>query len=78
MRTTTSSVPIVVALLTALAAGCGGGDGNEAADRTNTGRSSACDLDHVAKQIESQKGIAAWEYPGLPFDARKAAGKTIF
>jgi ribose transport system substrate-binding protein len=32
----------------------------------------------VAKQIDDHKGIADWAYPGDPFDAKKAAGKTIF
>jgi ribose transport system substrate-binding protein len=69
---------IVVAMLTALAAGCGGNDGNQAADRKTTGSSGACDLDYVTKQIDDHKGIADWAYPGDPFDAKKAAGKTIF
>jgi ribose transport system substrate-binding protein len=32
----------------------------------------------VTKQIDGHKGIAGWTYPGDPFDAKKAAGKTIF
>jgi ribose transport system substrate-binding protein len=67
---------IVVVLLAALAAGCGGGGGKTAA-RT-TGASSSCDLDYVTKQLDDHKGIAVWAYPGDPFDAKKAAGKTIF
>src|SRR4051812_21286436 len=66
---------IVVAML---AAGCGGGAGNKAAGGASTGTSSACDLDRVTKQIEDHEGIAAWAYPGRPFDASKAAGKTVF
>jgi ribose transport system substrate-binding protein len=69
---------IVVAVLSALAAGCGGNDGNEAADGTTTRTSSACDLDYVTKQIDDHEGIPGWAYPGDPFDAKKAAGKTIF
>jgi ribose transport system substrate-binding protein len=69
---------IVVAALGAVAAGCGGGDGNEAADGTNAGISNACDLGYVTKQIDDHKGIADWKYPGDPFDAKKAAGETIF
>jgi ribose transport system substrate-binding protein len=71
---------IFVALITvaALAAGCGGGAGNKAARRTATSTSSACDLDYVTKQIKDHTGIADWAYPGDPFDAKKAAGKTIF
>jgi ribose transport system substrate-binding protein len=70
----TFALLIVVAMLTGLAAGCGGNDGN----KTTTGTSSACDLDYVTKQIDDRKGVADWVYPGDPFDARKAAGKTIF
>jgi ribose transport system substrate-binding protein len=69
---------IVVAMLAALTAGCVGGDGKKAADGTATGTSRACSLDHVTKQIDDHKGIADWAYPGDPFDAKKAAGKTIF
>jgi len=69
---------MLVGVLTVLAAGCGGDDGNDAAGGTTAGTSSACDLDYVTKQIEDHKGIADWEYPGEPFDAKKAAGKTIF
>ncbi len=65
---------IVVAMLAALAAGCGGSDGNKAA----RGTSSACDLGHVTKQIDDHTGIADWVYPGRPFDAKQAAGTTIF
>jgi ribose transport system substrate-binding protein len=74
----TFALLIVVATLTALAASCGGVDGNEAADGTTRGTSSACDLHYVTKQIDDHKGIADWAYPGDPFDAKKAAGKTIF
>jgi ribose transport system substrate-binding protein len=69
---------IAVAMLTALAAGCGGGAGNKAAGGTTTGNSNACHLDYVTKQINDHEGIADWAYPGDPFDAKKAAGKTIF
>jgi ribose transport system substrate-binding protein len=69
---------IVVAMPTALAAGCSGVDGNKAADGTTRGTSRACDLHYVTKQIDDHKGIAHWAYPGDPFDAKKAAGKTIF
>ena len=68
----------VVALLSALAAGCDGVDGNEAADGTTPGTPGACDLHHVTKQIDDHKGTPDWAYPGNPFDAKKAAGKTIF
>jgi ribose transport system substrate-binding protein len=69
---------IVVAMLIALAPGCGGGDGNKAANGSTTRSSGACDLNYVTKQIDDHKGIPAWAYPGRPFDARKAAGKTVF
>jgi ribose transport system substrate-binding protein len=69
---------IVGGMLAALSAGCGGNGGNETADGTTTSTSGACDLDYVAKQIAAHKGIADWKYPGDPFDAKKAAGKTIF
>jgi ribose transport system substrate-binding protein len=68
----TFGVSIVVAVLTALAAGCGGNDGS------TTGTSTTCDLRYVTKQIDDHKGTAEWAYPGEPFDAKKAAGKTIF
>jgi ribose transport system substrate-binding protein len=71
-RAFTFALWIVAAVLTALAAGCGGNDG------TTARSSSACDLGYVTKQIDSHKQIAAWAYPGNPFDAKKAAGKTIF
>jgi ribose transport system substrate-binding protein len=77
-RTFTFALLTVVALLSALAAGCDGVDGNETADGTTPGTSRACDLQHVTKQIDDHKGIADWAYPGRPFDAKKAAGKTIF
>jgi ribose transport system substrate-binding protein len=75
MRSTIVAWLIVVVLLAALAAGCGGGGGKRASTK---GVSSSCDLDYVTKQIDDHKGIAAWAYPGDPFDAKKAAGKTIF
>jgi ribose transport system substrate-binding protein len=74
----TFALLIVVAMLTALAAGCGGVDRKGGADGTTTGTSSACNLQYVTKQIDDHKGIAGWAYPGKPFDAKKAAGKTIF
>ena len=77
-RAFTFTLLIVVAMLTALAASCGGVDGNEAADGTARGTSSACDLHYVTKQIDDHKGIADWAYSGDPFGAKKAAGKTIF
>jgi ribose transport system substrate-binding protein len=61
-----------VAALAAVAAVCAGGAANEAA------AASACNLAHVTRQIDDHKGIAAWKYPGRPFAAKKAAGKTIF
>jgi ribose transport system substrate-binding protein len=67
-----------VAIVVALAAGCGGNPGNNAADGTTTGGSRTCDLGYVTKQIDAHQGIAGWAYPGDPFDARKATGKTIF
>jgi ribose transport system substrate-binding protein len=69
---------LLIVMLTALAACYGGVDGNEAADGTTRGTSSVCDLHYVTKQIDDHKGIADWAYPGGPFDAKKAAGKTIF
>jgi ribose transport system substrate-binding protein len=77
-RTFTFALLIVVAMLTALAAGCGGVAGNKAADGTSTGTSSGCDLHYVTKQIDDHKRIANWAYPGKPFEAKKAVGKTIF
>jgi ribose transport system substrate-binding protein len=73
-----TSALLMVAMPNALAAGCSGGDGNKAADGTTTGTSSACDLHYVTKRIDDHKGITDWAYPGDPFDAKKAAGKTIF
>jgi ribose transport system substrate-binding protein len=69
---------IVIAMLAAVASGCGAGDGNKSAGGTTTGGSSTCDLAYVTKQIDAHKGIADWAYPGDPFDAKKASGKTIF
>jgi ribose transport system substrate-binding protein len=69
---------IVVAMLTAIAAGCGGQDGTKPAGGTTTGSSGGCRLAYATKQIDDHKGIADWAYPGRPFDAKKAAGKTIF
>jgi ribose transport system substrate-binding protein len=71
----TFALLIVVAMLTALAAGCRGDNGNAGSDGTTSG---ACDLDYVTRQIDDHKGIAHWAYPGKPFGAKKAAGKTIF
>jgi ribose transport system substrate-binding protein len=68
----------VVAMLTAIAAGCGGQGGTKAAGGTTAGGSGGCPLAYVTKQIDDHKGIADWAYPGRPFDAKKAAGKTIF
>jgi len=61
-----------------LAVSCGGVDGNKSANGPNSGASGTCDLDYVTKQINDHEGIADWAYPGDPFDAKKAAGKTIF
>jgi ribose transport system substrate-binding protein len=69
---------IVVAVLAALAAGCGGGGASKAVDGTTMATSSRCDLEYVTKQVDEHRGIAGWRYPGHPFDAKKAAGKTIF
>jgi ribose transport system substrate-binding protein len=69
---------IVVAMLTALTASCVGDEGKKAADGGSAGASRACALDHVTKQIADHKGVADWKYPGDPFDAKKAAGKTVF
>jgi ribose transport system substrate-binding protein len=77
-RAITFASSIAVAMLAALAGGCGGEGGNKAADGRPAGASGACDLGYVTKQIDDHKGIADWAYPGGPFDARKAAGKTIF
>jgi ribose transport system substrate-binding protein len=57
-----------------LAAGCGG----NASKRTAAGSSGACDLGHVTKQLDDHTGVADWAYPGAPFAATKAAGKTVF
>jgi ribose transport system substrate-binding protein len=73
-----SKLLIVVAVLGALAAGCGGNDGNKGDGGTTSRASSACDLGHVAKQIDAHKGIADWKYPGDSFDAKKASGKAVF
>jgi ribose transport system substrate-binding protein len=61
----------VVILVAVLAAGC-----NRADETRSDGGS--CDLDHVSKQIDDHRGTADWAYPGEPFDAKKAAGTTIF
>jgi ribose transport system substrate-binding protein len=68
---------IVVALLAALAAGCGGSDGNKG-DGTAASAAGGCNLGYVTKQIDDHEGIADWAYPGDPFEAKQAAGKTIF
>jgi ribose transport system substrate-binding protein len=68
---------IVVALLSALAIGCGGSDPKDAA-ATTKGASSSCDSAYVTKQLDDHKGVADWAYPGKPFDARRASGKTVF
>jgi ribose transport system substrate-binding protein len=67
----------LVILVAALAVGCGGGD-DETGAAAAPSDGSLCNLDHVTKQIEDHKGIADWTYPGEPFDANKASGKTIF
>jgi ribose transport system substrate-binding protein len=77
-RAFTVTVSIAVTMLAVVAAGCGGDKGNEAVGGPTTGASGACDLGYVTKQIDDHTGIADWEYPGDPFDAKKAAGKTIF
>jgi ribose transport system substrate-binding protein len=71
----TFALLIVVAILTALAAGCRGDNGNARAAGTTSG---ACDLDYVTRQIDDHKRIAHWAYPGDRFGAKNAAGKTIF
>jgi ribose transport system substrate-binding protein len=71
----TLAVVIIVALITALAVGCGGADGDKTADGSASG---TCDLPYVTKQIDDHRGIAEWAYPGEPFDATRAAGRTIF
>jgi ribose transport system substrate-binding protein len=68
----------VLILAAALVAGCGSDDGDNGAAAGPAGGNSACDLDHVNKQIEAHKGIADWSYHGEAFDASKASGKTIF
>lgn len=73
----TLAAAIVVGVLAALAVGRGGGGEGEKAKRAAPAASS-CNLDYVTKQIEDHKPIADWQYPGEPFDAKKAAGKTIF
>ena len=37
-----------------------------------------CDLNYVNAQLEAARAIPKFEAPGPPFDAKKAAGKTIF
>jgi ribose transport system substrate-binding protein len=74
----TVTVSVAVTVLAVVAAGCGGDKGNEAVGGATTGASGACDLGYVTKQIDGHTGIADWKYPGDPFDAKKAAGKTIF
>jgi ribose transport system substrate-binding protein len=70
---------LVAAMLTTLSGGCGGGSGSAAATRSPAaGSSSECNLDYVTKQVDRHRGVADWKYPGKPFDAKKAAGKTIF
>jgi ribose transport system substrate-binding protein len=76
--TFTVVLPMLVGVLSALVTGCGGGGGTKAAGGTTAGTSSACDLAYVTKQISDHTGIAGWKYPGAPFDAKQAAGKTIF
>ncbi|MCW2762081.1 MAG: ABC-type sugar transport system periplasmic component-like protein [Marmoricola sp.] len=71
----TFAVWTIVAMLVVLASGCGGDDQNPTSDGTASG---SCDLDYVSKQIADHRGIADWRYAGAPFDAKKAAGKTIF
>jgi ribose transport system substrate-binding protein len=61
----------VVILVAVLAAGC-----NRADETRQAGGS--CDLNHVTKQIDDHRGIGDWSYPGQLFDAKKAAGTTIF
>jgi ribose transport system substrate-binding protein len=73
-RVRTAAVAIAVTMLSAVVASCGGGDGRPAA----AGTSAQCDLAYVGKQVADHQGIAAWKYPGQPFDAKKAAGGTIF
>jgi ribose transport system substrate-binding protein len=68
----------VLILAAAFVAGCGSDDADDGAAAGPTGSDSACNLDYVNKQIEAHKGIADWSYPGEPFDASKASGKTIF
>jgi ribose transport system substrate-binding protein len=74
----TLALLVLVGVLTSLAAGCGGGGGSNATGRTTAARATACDLAYVTKQVDDHTGIARWTYPGAPFDAKKAAGKTIF
>jgi len=74
-RAFTFALLIVVAMLTALAAGCRGDNGNARAAGTTSG---ACDLDYVTRQTDDHKRIAHWAYPGDRFGAKNAAGKTIF
>jgi ribose transport system substrate-binding protein len=77
-RTFIVAALMLTGVLAALAAGCGGGSGHTAAGGTTAGTPRACDLAYVTKQIDAHTGIAGWKYPGTPFDAKKAAGKTIF
>jgi ribose transport system substrate-binding protein len=64
-----------VAVLTALAVAYGGNRNETANGPTASG---SCDLGHVTQQIDDHREIAEWAYPGDPFDAKKAAGGTIF
>jgi ribose transport system substrate-binding protein len=74
MRSKPRKLTIVFAMVTVVAAGCGGNAGKD----TSRATSGACDLGYVTKQVDDHKGIADWAYPGDPFAAKKAAGKTIF
>jgi ribose transport system substrate-binding protein len=65
----------VMILLAVLAVSCSRADEKKAADGSSSG---TCDLDHVTKQIDDHRGVADWAYPGDAFDAKKAAGTTIF
>jgi ribose transport system substrate-binding protein len=74
----TLALLVLVGLLAALAAGCGGGGRSNAAGGSTTAPARGCDLGYVTKQVADHTGITGWKYPGAPFNTKKAAGKTIF
>jgi ribose transport system substrate-binding protein len=72
------AVLIFAAILVGLALGYGRVDGNKATGGPAAVTAGTCDLPYVTKQIDDHRGIVDWAYPGEPFDAKQATGKTIF